>query len=731
MKKKYVSSIGIIGALVVNAFSDNHGDLSKQIEGEWIMYRGDQYDIRKISNGKTETSFYDWKGNFRFKRSSDLKLNNNSTGDSKTIISSGENWHYLAGKNPDDNTWTNLNFEAEEAGWKTGKGGFGYADNDDNTILSDMQNKYTKVYIRKEFVIPEGTELNRLGLLINYDDAFVLYVNGRRLMNSGSLIINEESGEITVNNHEANGAEYFSLREFAGAFKFGKNVIAFEGHNTNLESSDFTLDPQVLLGGSGSFTETNRKVDHTSFRTTNYYKDRTWNGTIDDLIIWNRVLSDDEVTELWNKGDGLKKLSKKASESVIGHWPFNGNFNDVSGNKRNGKGHNSPGFTEGKFGKALKLNGENQYVTLGGDAVDYTPESGSITVSLWFSTNDLDKSWQTLISLGDAGWTDWRIHRNNLSDKIQYNGGGAVVNDTTINDGKLHHVVAITEKGKGVRIYIDNVLSLNNTTNAKRGLVKDSDGWTPAVGANLQQHINLSKSLEGEFIPMQDELRVYSKANFVPNWANQSYSGIYRKTSNPTESLLIASRKGNLEKVKELLDSGLDPDSTSRNSYTALGYASVAGHLDIMKLLISKKADVNKASRFKKVPLNVTAGSNNIEGAKLLIASGAKLNAVNNNGSSIVHEAAFWGQPKMMEFLLKDKGLSANLRANNGGTPLHWAMWQMRRGFTKYNQGYLDCIKLLLKHGANTELRAGNQGTAKEMAKNRGLDEVLALFESK
>ena len=179
------------------------------------------------------------------------------------------------------------------------------------------------------------------------------------------------------------------------------------------------------------------------------------------------------------------------------------------------------------------------------------------------------------------------------------------------------------------------------------------------------------------------------------------------------------------------MDSGLDPDSTSRNSYTALGYASVAGHLDIMKLLISKKADVNKASRFKKVPLNVTAGSNNIEGAKLLIASGAKLNAVNNNGSSIVHEAAFWGQPKMMAFLLKDKGLSANLRANNGATPLHFAMWQMRRGFTKYNQGYLDCIKLLLKHGANTELRAGNQGTAKEMAKNRGLDEVLALFESK
>ena len=65
---------------------------------------------------------------------------------------------------------------------------------------------------------------------------------------------------------------------------------------------------------------------------------------------------------------------------------------------------------------------------------------------------------------------------------------------------------------------------------------------------------------------MQNELRVYSKANFVPNGSNQSYSGIYRKTSNPTESLLIASREGKIEKVKELLDSGLDPEITVKQN---------------------------------------------------------------------------------------------------------------------------------------------------------------------
>ena len=152
----------------------------------------------------------------------------------------------------------------------------------------------------------KGQNLNNLGLLINYDDAFVLYVNGRRLMNSNNLIINEESGEITVNNHEANGAEYFSLNNFAGAFKFGKNVIAFEGHNTNLESSDFTLDPQVHHGRFRQlYTETNRKVDYTTFRTTHFYKDRTWNGTIDELNHLGKAL-------MMNKQNyGIKEMVSK------------------------------------------------------------------------------------------------------------------------------------------------------------------------------------------------------------------------------------------------------------------------------------------------------------------------------------------------------------------------------------------------------------------------------------
>ena len=106
--------------------------------------------------------------------------------------------------------------------------------------------------------------------------------------------------------------------------------------------------------------------------------------------------------------------------------------------------------------------------------------------------------------------------------------------------------------------------------------------------------INLSKSIEGEFIPMQNSLRISTSSG------RNNDSGLYRKVTHPEEALLIAARNGNIDTVKTLLDSGVDADVTSPNSYTALGYAGIGGHLELMQLLIKHGADVNKQSRFMK-----------------------------------------------------------------------------------------------------------------------------------
>ena len=739
-RKAYLLSLLAAGALSPYAVSQDLPGIETQIQGEWIAYRGDQFDIKKITREKATQTFYDWNGNLLYQRTSDLKVKVVGSGERKTIIEKGAEWHYLAGgKKPEDTLWTTLSFDAAKGGWKKGPSGFGYADDDDATVLDDMQDEYLSVFIRREFEIPKGADMKGLSLRINYDDGFVLHANGRRLFSSSNVSVNEESGEVSVGNHEAGGLESFSLADFGGVFKEGRNVIAIEGINATLDSSDFTLDPQLLIGKATKFVETNRKEKHETAKTDWFFNNRAWDGKVDNLQIWSRALSDSEVGTLWNKGKGTAKATGKLTDGLVGHWPFDGDFKDASGNGRHGTARNSPPFVKGQLGQALDLNGENQYVLLGGKSADYTPEGGSITVSVWFSPDGFDKRWQTLIALGDGGWGDWRIHREALTKNMQFVGVRKVGNTAPVLDGKMHHLVAIAEKGKGVRLFIDNEVVSNNPPAEEAedfaGIPLDKDEQVPALGANLQGPIFRSMPLEGEFIPMEGSLRVAATSG-IQGWGSgnaNSYSGLYRQVEHPEEALLIAARAGSLKKVESLLNAGVDPNATSQNSYTALSYAAAGGHLEMIKLLLKNGADVNKQARHMKNSLSVVAGSSHVEAAKLLLANGAKM-MVNANGSSVVHEAVIWRQPEMLKFILGELKVGVDLKSANGRTPLHNAIARMEKGQNIRNQLDIASVKILLQYGADSNQQFTHNNvkrSATGLAEFKGLDKVVALLKSR
>ncbi|MEP2777648.1 MAG: metallophosphoesterase family protein [Luteolibacter sp.] len=166
---------------------------------------------------------------------------------STPIIPLHAQWDYLAeADGPETEMWTQLGFDSQEEGWKSGTAGFGYGDGDDRTVIKEMQGKFTTIYIRREFDIPVGTNLKRLGLLINYDDAFVLHINGKELLSKG-VVRGKDGVAKVLAKHEASGAEYYPLREFSDFFREGKNVIALEGHNDGKDSTDLSLDPALLL----------------------------------------------------------------------------------------------------------------------------------------------------------------------------------------------------------------------------------------------------------------------------------------------------------------------------------------------------------------------------------------------------------------------------------------------------------------------------------------------------
>jgi len=160
----------------------------------------------------------------------------------RSIISVNAKWRYLAGTDPAGD-WADFDFN--DSAWKTGTAGFGYGDKDDRTKLTDMKGNYPRVYIRHVFRFDDKTEDPKLQLHVNYDDAFIAYLNGHEIART-----NIKSGRgpkaKDISSHESGKVETFSLTGAARWLKRGKNVLAIEGHNRSKGSSDFTLDPFLV-----------------------------------------------------------------------------------------------------------------------------------------------------------------------------------------------------------------------------------------------------------------------------------------------------------------------------------------------------------------------------------------------------------------------------------------------------------------------------------------------------
>lgn len=224
-----------------------HGSVIMETKGnqlslKMISYHGEEEDYCVIEKGgKVERSIVAnptdpvLKVDQKFEAKTGAKMPKRH----QPIIEKHAEWEYLAGVDLHPaKGWTGIHFDTSN--WKKGKAGFGYGDKDDNTIL-DMEDKYTVVYTRKEFVIDDLSTLNGIGLAARYDDGFIAYLNGVPIVRA---LVDYGDGATAkgFHVHEAKNYEFFPLQKFMHLFKKGNNVLAIEGHNANLGSSDFTLD---------------------------------------------------------------------------------------------------------------------------------------------------------------------------------------------------------------------------------------------------------------------------------------------------------------------------------------------------------------------------------------------------------------------------------------------------------------------------------------------------------
>lgn len=103
-------------------------------------------------------------------------------------------------------------------------------------------------------------------------------------------------------------------------------VGTFNGSNLRIfKDGDFVGETKIIGNYSG-----NAKLPVTIGSASYCVSCNRWSGIIDDLRIYGKALTQEEIKNLfYNPLDSNIR-------GLIGHWTFDGNLNDVSGNKNNG-----------------------------------------------------------------------------------------------------------------------------------------------------------------------------------------------------------------------------------------------------------------------------------------------------------------------------------------------------------------------------------------------------------
>jgi hypothetical protein len=148
-----------------------------------------------------------------------------------------------------------------------------------------------------------------------------------------------------------------------------------------------------------------------------------FNGVIDDLIIYNRALSSDEVLKLYQNGLPCVPPEFNIQDGVIACYPFTGNPNDNSGNDNNGTVIGAT-LTSDRFG-----NTNSAYLFDGTDRISI-PSSpitsqSKLTISTWAKiiTNVADGEAQMVFTIGDnVGFNGQTLTNDYASD--QFSGWG-------------------------------------------------------------------------------------------------------------------------------------------------------------------------------------------------------------------------------------------------------------------------------------------------------------------
>jgi hypothetical protein len=199
-----------------------------------------------------------------------------------------------------------------------------------------------------------------------------------------------------------------------------------------------------------------------------------FDGSIDEVRIYNRALSATEVAALYNSGAAAlnRSIIGPAAGNLISWHTFDGSkLNSTTSTDSSSGGHNGtlsggPTVARGKTGQALSFDGSNDYVNLGAPAINYA--STDWTVSAWVKFNTLGTQASIFgYGNGDTGNSRyWQVRKlsNNTLQFAHYNGAG---NDLAAGTATLDtnwHFILVKQVSTTRTVYVDGVSDITQTS---------------------------------------------------------------------------------------------------------------------------------------------------------------------------------------------------------------------------------------------------------------------------
>ena len=214
----------------------------------------------------------------------------------------------------------------------------------------------------------------------------------------------------------------------------------------------------------------------------------SFDGKIDDIKVYNRALSVDEVSKLAHTAVPIQPVDT----GLVGHWTFDGNdidwsnasaeIKDVSGRGNHGDALGSLATTSvipGKLGQALSFNGTSDYANAGsGSSLDniVAQSGGGMTISVWVYPRTLSgymtfiekREWELSTSSSVSGsiyfrsfWSSSNPSRESAMNSLNinewqhivvtYNGGPSGDNDIKFYRNGTEPGLFWTSSGTGSR----------------------------------------------------------------------------------------------------------------------------------------------------------------------------------------------------------------------------------------------------------------------------------------